>query len=172
MDSDSTEDMLSAIEAANKKLESAPMKEGDLSVFSMDAEALFPSLALPDILKGVWDLIMDGDVPFNNINWREMTKYLAVLYTEKELREHKVISTIPKRQTVLDGTDKRAPTMAFLDSNTYTRTRNGVKEPGVEKWNWDTVKNPSPAQRKRIVALTLMKAVETLLPNQIYLFDN
>ena len=36
----------------------------------------------------------------------------------------------------------------------------------------DTVKNPSPAQRKRIVPLILMKSVETILTNHIYLFDN
>ena len=50
VDSDSTEDMLFAIEEANKALD----QDNELSVVSMDAEALFPSLDLKDILVVYW----------------------------------------------------------------------------------------------------------------------
>ena len=101
-----------------------------------------------------------------------MLKYLAVMYTEEELRNYHIISTLPTRQTVLDGTDRGCPTIAFLDTQTYTRTRHGVKESGVQKWSWDKAKPPSALQQKKIIGLTLMRAMETILTNHVYLFDN
>ena len=53
VDSDSTEDMLFAIEEANKALENMDLEDNEQSVFSLDTEALFPLLDLKDILDGV-----------------------------------------------------------------------------------------------------------------------
>ena len=93
-------------------------------------------------------------------------------YTEEKLRKHHLISTLQTRQTVLDWTNRGSPTLAFLDTQTYTRTRHGVKETGVQKWSWDKAKPPSDLQQKKIIALVLMKAMETILTNHVYLFDN
>ena len=59
IDCDSTEDMLHAIEQANLLLDKDPKLQNDLTIFSMDAEALFPSLALKDIKDGIWTLIVE-----------------------------------------------------------------------------------------------------------------
>ena len=91
VDSDSTEDMLFAIEEANKALENMDLEDNEQSVFSLDAEALFPLLDLKDILDGVWDLIINTDVPFGNIEIKEMLKYIAIMYTDDELRKHNLI---------------------------------------------------------------------------------
>ena len=120
VDSDSTEDMLAAMEKANEVLETVKLNEGDLAVFSMDAEALFPSLALQDILQGIWNLVMESTVPFKSVNIQDMLKYLAVTYSEDELRKYNLIPVIPRRQTVLDGTSRGSPTIAFLETDTYT----------------------------------------------------
>ena len=105
VDSDSTEDMLFAIEEANKALENMDLEDNEQSVFSLDTEALFPLLDLKDILDGVWDLIINTDVPFGNIDIKEMLNYIAIMYTDDELRKHNLISVVPVRQTVIDGTD-------------------------------------------------------------------
>ena len=133
----------------------------------MDAEALFPSLDLKDILDGVWDLIINTDVPFGNIDIKEMLKYIAIMYTDDELRKHNLISVVPVRQTVIDGTDRGSPTIAFLDSDIYTRVKHGVKELGVPKWSWKGIKLPSILQKKWVIALTVMKAMETILTNHV-----
>ena len=60
-------------------------------------------------LKGhtfcVLDLIFNTNVPFGNIDIKEMLKYIAIMYTDDELRKHNLISVVPVRQTVIDGTD-------------------------------------------------------------------
>ena len=51
---DSTEDMLHSVSRTNEALILEP--EPDISVFSMDAKALFPSLDHDDILTSIWNL--------------------------------------------------------------------------------------------------------------------
>ena len=76
------------------------------------------------------------------------------------------------RQTVIDGTNRGSPTIAFLDSDFYTRVKHGVKEQGVPKWSWEGIKLPSNLQKKRVIVLTIMKAMETILTNHVYVFDD
>ena len=48
------------------------ISDSDLQVFSINAEALHPSLDIEDILEGIWDLIMGTDADFNNVNIEEI----------------------------------------------------------------------------------------------------
>ena len=57
----------------------------------MDAEVLYPSLNLEDILQGIWDLVLHGEARLNNLDIKEVAKYIAIVYTKDELRRHKVI---------------------------------------------------------------------------------
>ena len=93
----------------------------------MDAEALFPSLALKEILGGIWTLVTESSLEFKDVDVNEMAKFLAIEYTREELVRGKVISCIPKRKVESDGTSRRPPTLAYLDSNHYTRVRNGAR---------------------------------------------
>ena len=83
-------------------------------------------------------------------------------------KKHNLISVIPKKQTDLDGTSRREPTLAFLDNDTYTRIKDGVPEKDIHKWNWSEVKAPTRLQKKRLVALALMEVIRTTLQNHIY----
>ena len=124
---DSTEDMLAAVDKANQTLRDNPPSTGEVSIISMDAEALYPSLALKDILDSIWTLVTTSDLQFKNINTKELGKYLAVMVDEDILKKHKVISSIPRRQAVIEGRGRRKPMLAFLDKSTYTKTINGEK---------------------------------------------
>ena len=55
------------------------------------------------------------------------------MYNKDELRKYGVVSYLPERQTVIDGTDRLKPGLAYLDSDTYTHTVNGVRTTGVNK---------------------------------------
>ena len=103
-------------------------------VMSMDAAALFPSLHLDDILKGVWRLIQDTDLDLETFDYKEMGKYLYVNYTSEELRKNCVISCIPERQVVLDGQAGGHPTIVYLDTDEYKITLNGKTDKNIPKW--------------------------------------
>ena len=81
-EADSTEDMLYSINEANKVLKQDKGLADNTMIFSMDAEALYPSLDLQDILDGIWDLVDMSDLEWTDIDYREMGKYLAVMCTK------------------------------------------------------------------------------------------
>ena len=89
--------MLHSVMMANEYLEKEP--EPELSIFSMDAEALFPSLDHEDILQVIWNLIMETEVTIANVNLSECIKYVYIMYTREELVKHCVVSCMPSRQT-------------------------------------------------------------------------
>ena len=64
---DATEDMLAAVQAANENLKTEGPGQ-DISLISMDAEALYPSLNLEDILQGIWDLVLHSDAKLDNVD--------------------------------------------------------------------------------------------------------
>ena len=57
----------------------------------------------------------------------ECIKYVYVQYQREILVNLGVVSCMPTRQTELDGTDHGKPGLAYLDCDTYTRVRDGVR---------------------------------------------
>ena len=112
-DCDSTEDMLWAVDQANEKLKLNPPKQGDFSIFSMDAEALYPSLHLEDIMEGIMDIIMKTNIEFKNVNTEEMLKFIAIVYDNDELTKYNLDTVIPKRQVEINGTIRMKPMLAY-----------------------------------------------------------
>ena len=64
---------------------------------------------------------------------------------------------------MIDGTSRKSPTLAFLDTDTYTRINKGKPEKNVQKWNWTGKRKPSRLQRKLLFGLALMEIVKTTL---------
>ena len=122
---DSTEDMLNSIQTANQELDSKNKNIDNLAVWSMDPEAVLPILGLTDILKGIWRLVTESEIHFNKLNMSEISKYLAVTYSKEEITKQGIEGCIPVRQVILDGTQRSEPTLAYLDSDVYTRVENG-----------------------------------------------
>ena len=56
-DYDSTEDMLWMFHPANSKLTADPQQHNDIAIFSIDAEALYPSLQIINIVEGKMDIV-------------------------------------------------------------------------------------------------------------------
>ena len=75
--------MLATVMEANKTLDNNPAMKTNLAILSMDAEALYPSLALDDILEGMWTLGDTTDLEFIDVDMEEMAKFLAVVYPKE-----------------------------------------------------------------------------------------
>ena len=86
--------MLWAVQQANQRLKAAPPDPGDLSIFSMDTAALYPSLHIDDIMDGIMDIVASSQIEFKHVNIFEMTKFLYIMYSEEELKQHGVDKTI------------------------------------------------------------------------------
>ena len=76
-------------------------------------------------------MVINSDADLDNIDYKEVSKYVAVVYSKEDLRKHKVISCVPVRQVDLDNKRRGNPTLAYLDKDTYTRVKDGVKQPGT-----------------------------------------
>ena len=70
------------------------------------------------------DIVASSPIEFKHVNIFEMTKFLHVMYTEEQLKEHGVDKNIPDRQVEVDGKVRQRPTIAYLDSDVYTKTVN------------------------------------------------
>ena len=64
----------------------------------------------------------------DNVDNEEVSKYVSISDTEEVLRNLNVISVVPLRQTKIDVIRKENPSFAFLDSETYTRVQNVVRQ--------------------------------------------
>ena len=73
----STEEMLHLIETFNSKI-NQPEHQKDLVIGSMDVEKLYPSLEANKAGEIIQELISKSEWTFNDINKRELVKYIAV----------------------------------------------------------------------------------------------
>ena len=78
---------------------------------------------------------------------------------------------IQTSQTVLDGTNRRDPTIAFLDMDTKIRPSNGRIKKDVQKWNWTDKRKHSSLLKKCLLVFALMEVIRTTLGNHIYQFN-
>ena len=51
-----------------------PAAKETITIWSMDTEALFPSLALKDILGGIWNLVTESSLEFKDVDLNEVSK--------------------------------------------------------------------------------------------------
>ena len=85
-------------------------------------------------------LIEESSIKIDNLDTEDMSKYLAVMVSKKELQERGLSECIPARTVELEGAANRAPTVAYLDTNTYKeRKQDGqgrVRTVERPKWSW------------------------------------
>ena len=97
----SSEDLLNTIDQVNKKLEALKnTKESEeIVLLAADAEALYPSLKRDTCAKICAEEIQNSSLDFQDINWKEMTRYLYLNMTESVQKQWKVDRWIPRRDT-------------------------------------------------------------------------
>ena len=104
-----------------------------VTIMSMDASAPFSSFHLLDVLDGIRRLVMDTSLELENLDFKEVVKYLVVSCDIGDFQKVNIVSCLPNRQVEIEGTARNRLTLAFLDSDYYTRSVNGRKEKNVPK---------------------------------------
>ena len=75
-------------------------KGSKILIVGSDVEALYPSLDAIEIAEIVYDAVMRTKVRFENIDWMEGCKYIALTSTEQECRIGPLKRVLPTRRSV------------------------------------------------------------------------
>ena len=104
-------------------------------VISQDVKALYPNLDWVEVIRIIGKLLEETDITFNDVDYKNLGKYLAIHLTPEEISKNNLKSVIP---------DKVKPTkvgVAFLDTD--------IDANKEEKWAWKGKRNePSILQKK------------------------
>ena len=163
----SSEEMQRAMEEANEYIER--MEIEDTVIFSTDVKALYPSLDLEDVLEAVEKVVIESEYEFQNVDEKEMAKYLKIVVTKEELERRGLLGHMPRRRVEVEGRTRGVVTIAYLDTDNYTSTDKGKKSI-KEKWMWEEWTPPGQQERKVMVALLLREQVKVMMTNHLYTF--
>ena len=105
----STEDMKAAFEAFNKHSDEIKKK---CRIVSMDIKALYPSMTWDDIVQAVLEMIENSNLNIEDVNWREVGKYVAVFVPSEVIEAQGLKNVVPKSNCQ----PGRARTINFLQS--------------------------------------------------------
>ena len=103
--------MQRAILDANEKINDDNID--DVEVFNMEVKSLYLSLHIDDILDAVLAVMVESDIYMDNIDSKEMGKYLGVMLDEEEISARGLTSHIPLRTVLEEGVAKGKPTIAY-----------------------------------------------------------
>ena len=125
----------------------------ELVIFSQDVAKLYPSLDLDMTVQIVGEAMEDTEIKFEEIDYEEIGKYLAINMTDDDIRRNKIRTVVPIRKKERDGPVRGPrPTMAYLSTD--------KDQNGEQKWLWKSRTPPSPRQKKVMLARTIEIAVK------------
>ena len=75
-------------------------RSGKILIVGSDVEALYPSLDAMEIAEIVYNAVLNTNISFENINWMEGCKYIALTSTEQECRIGPLKRVLPTRRSV------------------------------------------------------------------------
>ena len=73
-----------------------------VQVIGADVEALYPSLEAVEVAEIVYNAMLETKVKFDNVEWLEACKYIALTSTEQECRLGPLKRVLPRRTKVAD----------------------------------------------------------------------
>ena len=149
----STEEMLCSIEEVNSRTDI-----DDLTVLSGDYEAMYPSLVVDEVATIAAEEFLESRLEVD-MDWIELSLYLAVNFTRKELID------------------------MGLGDVTHTRVTNSGRRPGVttkeilersedtvSKFNFP-VSVPSSEQQRKMFSVALKVLIKTAMDNHLFSFN-
>ena len=148
---------------ANQRILESSDKDLTTVIMSLDVSAMYPSLDTTVSSKLVMRGVIDSQVQFQNIDYREVGKVLRVLCSDNELKTNKIITVVPAKSMDLVS-------MTQKSQITYLKGESASK--GVDKWVWRTNREPSDKQKTKMMGLLLEKIVKWIMENHIYMFDS
>ena len=144
----SSEEMRSAFEKFNDMDESTKKK---CSIISMDVKSLYPSMGWDAMVTAVKEMIMDSKMIIENVDWREISKYIAVEISAEEIEAEGLTLVIPKRK----GRPGRKRTINFLQTK-----KNDNK--------WTVARKPGVRQKQKMLALVISHGVKMVMSHHTY----
>jgi hypothetical protein len=146
-------------EKERKEIEEEGFKEDREHVFfSQDVKALYPSIIAEEAGEIIEQKMLESDLEWEGVEWKEVGRHLAIILTKKEIEELDIGKVLPKRTK-----EGRKITMAFLDSDPDSK--------GDEKWTWEQSDEPDRGQRRRMLSRLVNKMVVLVMKNHVYQFD-
>ena len=151
---ENTEDMLAAIRDLNQQ-----HIEGDIIIGSLDVKALYPSLDIEFTAEVVSKAFFESDFEVEGVNHKELSLYLAINKTEKELESLDLARFCPKRKY---KTGRLTITGCAM---------NNKPEKRYEPWVFPT-NTPNKTTTKKMMSEALQVAIKYIMQNHVYGFDN
>ena len=172
----STEELKKEILDTNRKVERKCEMDPEYSqriqkaeIISLDVKALYPSLKVNEVKKIVEEMLYkvqeEGNLIFNDVDFHEVGKYLAITCTEEEIIENGLKEVIPKR-TASNRGPKPGP--AYWESDFRDTYENGKRQEVIK---WYKAKNPNKKEEQKMITLMVVKAIEVVMKNHTYRFD-
>ena len=89
--------LLKAAEVDSKLVQDKSKK---MNIIGADVEALYPSLEAIQVANIVYKAVMETDIEFNNINYQEGVRYIALSSTAQECRMGPLKRVLPRRRHI------------------------------------------------------------------------
>ena len=174
----STEELKKEILDTNREIENKSEENNEYKqkikqaeIISLDVKALYPSLKVEEVKKIINEMLTEvqreGNLNFQDIDYYEVGKYIKVACTEEEIRENRLENIIPERTA---GNRGQRPTAAYWDNDVRVQVENGIRKE-VPKWK-ETNTQPEKDEKERMISLMIVKAVEIIMKNHTYRFNN
>lgn len=158
--SDSTEDMIARIRAANEELKKEENRDKEFALGSLDVKALYPSLQVDESAAIIRQVVEETDVKID-VNDVELSLYLVSTMTQGEVDEEGWTDCCHSRLS----TGSRRPGIT-------TKEIIGNRGDCVSLWR-DPTRRPDDSERKKMIAKAVETAVKMVMTNNsVYQFDN
>ena len=172
----STEEMKKEILEVNRKIAENIMLDPEYKekikkaeIVSLDVKALYPSMKIEEVKKIIIEKLVkvqeDEKLKINDVDYHEIGKYLSIVCTEEEIKEHELEDAIPKK-TANNRGPKPGP--AYWESD-YREVYEDGKKKKIAKWIES--RNIREKDEQKMIALMLAKAIEVVMKNHTYRFD-
>ena len=121
------------------------------NILSMDVKALYPSMEWEDIIVSVREMIEGSEMEIDNVDWKEVGKYLAVSMTREDIEREGLRKVIPERK----GENTRQITVSYLNDK-------------KNEDQWESARSPGKKQKRKMIALAVAEGIKTCLENHMY----
>ena len=126
-------------------------KRKKCKLLSMDVKALYPSMKLEDMVRAVKEMIEKSELEIENVDWREVSKYIAVMVPAEEIEREGLTLVIPQRKK------KRTKRITI----NYLRSKRNDEK-------WAVARKPGVRQKRKMLALVISTGVRVVMANHTY----
>jgi hypothetical protein len=117
----------------------------------MDVKALYPSMEWNEIGRAVREMVEHSEKQIEDVDWTELSRYLAVTMTKDEIEKEGLQKVIPERKRETN----RKVSVAYL-----------VNKENEENWTRGRV--PGCNQKKKMMGIAIANGVKVCMENHVY----